>query len=187
MHFDEPFIEKDNIIFREPFFDFLSKSFFVSSESSGYACSIAAEMDERNIKKKDFYDFYVSTNIYKRLKECRNYTWETFRTNLLKNKVTLDKLILRSQFCSQTLSEEETIQESIELFARELSLASVNFINYFAGYNDRKKQFLYGNMFAFMFEIKNPVNYIQKECCGIARRGEKIFKKISRLHYFAED
>lgn len=188
MNTEEPTIQKSDILFIDAFVDFLTKSQFVCDyEKSVYATEVAAEMWMKDIKKKEFYEFYASTNVYKNLKECRNYSWEVFQNNLLKDQTKIDSLLALNGLCPESLSDEAKIKKSIKLFALELSVASEDFIYFFAHYDDGKRQFLSTLMFAFMFQEKEPVSYFKKECRNISIRGEQIFKKVSKVYALAEN
>lgn len=188
MNTEEPTIQKSDILFNDAFVDFLTKSQFVCDyEKSVYATEVAAEMWMKDIKKKDFYEFYTSTNVYKNLKECRNYSWEVFQNNLLKDQAKINSLLTLNELCPESLSDEAKIEKSIKLFAQELSVASEDFIYFFARHDDGKRQFLLALMFAFLFGEKEPVSYFKKECRNISRRGEQIFKKVSKVYALAEN
>lgn len=188
MTIEEPAIQKSDILFIDALVDFLTKSQFVSNyERSVYATEVAAEMWMKDIKKKDFYEFYTSTNVYKNLKECRNYSWEVFENNLLKDQTKIDRLLALNELCTEGLSNETKIEKSIKLFTQELSVASEDFVYFFAHHDDGKRQFLSTLMFAFMFQEKEPVSYFRKECRNISRRGEQIFKKVSKIYALAEN
>jgi hypothetical protein len=188
MDTDEPISQKSDILFIDAFVDFLTKSQYVCNyERTVYVTEVAAEMWMKDIKKKDFYEFYSSTNVYKNLKECRNYSWEVFQNKLLKDQTKIDRLLSLNGLCPESLSDETKIEKSIKLFARELSVASEDFVYFFAHYDDGKRQFLLSLMFAFMFEEKEPVSYFKKECRNISTRGEQIFKKVSKVYALAEN
>jgi hypothetical protein len=165
--------------------EFLFNSYFIHAiENVVRPTEFAAEMRINNVSKKQFLDFFLNSEIIKRLKKIQNFSYDELKEQL---KEPLNQLMIKSflrhiQIDIDNMSEDEIVGEFLKVFL-------VNITN---KKNEMMNMFLTNSLFDKMFGLQgDKAEFFQKYLKTTTKYGydydeyfeneEKYFHTISTM------
>lgn len=168
---------------------------------------VASEMRYNNITKSQFYEFLKNNDVYKELKEIKDFTFEDFIKEIHKSMDRVDALI-------KHVGENPSVMTDSEKIERVLELVYVNLVNnkmeIFLNMTRNRKEELENmlkqmtgqdidNMGGEIGDVRKkflnhvirfkekPLDFFKSEIENMRFISNKMIKKISKLYDMAQD
>lgn len=168
---------------------------------------VASEMRYNNITKSQFYEFLKNNNVYKELKEIRDFTFEHFIKEIYKSMDRVDNLL-------DHVGEDISNMTDSEKIKRVLELVYINLVNnkmeIFLDMTTNRKEELENmlkqmtgqdidNMSGEIGDVRKkflnhvirfkgkPLDFFKSEIENMRFISNKMIKKISKLYDMAQD
>jgi hypothetical protein len=165
--------------------EFLFNSYFIHSiENVVRPTELAAEMRINNVSKKEFLNYFLQTEIIKRLKEIQNFNYDDFKKNLSSGKnIERIKEVLEN---SNINLDGKTNEEMVNIVLRFILVELVN------KKNDLLRRLLTSNHFELLFGFSGEKDkFFRKYIAQTTKYGydydkffrneEKYFHKVSTM------
>ena len=172
---------------------------------------IASKLKSDNITKSQFKEFLENSEVYKELIEVKNFTFDTLIESMKKQMNRVDALLEHIGADSENMSENEKIDEVLNLvYVNLVNIRMGLFNDMISDKADELRNFLKqisGDIPSFMedddkekmdnlrnkflnYLIKfqnNPTEFFEAECEKFNYIATKMLKKISKLYGLAKD
>jgi hypothetical protein len=187
--------QRTNFPFK-PISNFLFNLYFTHSiENLVRPSEFATLMKLNKVSKKDFYSFVTSTEMYQKLKEMGNFTYEGLKEEL-KNDIPRIKDFFNAQGWDIPNSDDELIDELLRIVYVNISnntiekvrdLMSSDFFEQFLGFmGDKQDFFMKLSSFASRFNGREDDFYKYEEK-NLKNVSNKMLRKIYKLYDMAND
>jgi hypothetical protein len=186
-------LTKDNFGFSPLLREFLHNSYFIHAiENVVRPTELAAEMRINNVSRKDFLNFFLNTEIIKRLKEIRDFDYQEFREKLRVNEIDkIKKMFDAIDIDYEGDDDEEIVNKFLKTFLVNLtnskneamnSILTTNIIESMFGLKGDKDKFFkkyisYTTKFGYDYDafFENEQNYFH-------RVSNQMIKKLAKLY-----
>jgi hypothetical protein len=183
--------------------DFMRYSYFIQRvENVVRPTEVASRMIQKGVTRDQFYDFIVNDDIYKELKEIRDFSFEYLIDELKKSMTSVDNLLNYAGLDISNLSDGEKIEQTLKLvYVNVVNLKLELFDNYITPQAERFAR-LFGlqtqgtkgrneiirkfNNYVSKYENK-PIDFFKNECDRFNHVATNMMKKISKVYSLIPD
>jgi hypothetical protein len=147
------------------------------------------------ISREQFYKFFTEHEIFKKLKNIRNTTYQSFIQKLKDNIDEIKKAFDDNDIDYDGLTDDQIINRVLDITITNLSnfkasgmqdLLSGDFYTRFFGISGKKKKYFENYLASLEFNLKNPELFFKKEIKIMNILADKMIKKLSKLYDMTE-
>lgn len=181
----------------KPLNEFLHNSYYTHSiENLVRPSELASLIDSGKITKKDFYQFLMDSETYKKLKKIESFTYEGLRNELHQDIENLKFIFDENDISYKNMTDDEIIDECLRLFLNNITnwkgmsmsrRLSTNFIEAILGFSGEKGKFFddyVKEINKFDNNFKKYFEYEEKYFKFVAN---KMIRKIAKLFAMSKD
>ena len=180
-----------------PVDEFLHYMYFVSTtESLVRPTELYTDIQMNNVKKKNFLSFLQQNDVYRKLKDITNWSFENMKQQLHKEIPKIDE-ILRKLEMNTNISDDQKINEYLELLMTRLHNSNIkhyanSLISPKMMFFDREAvenaQKLVDNYFKTLTQkYSNPEAFFKKSEEYLHYKAANVIRKISKLYAVAKE
>lgn len=147
------------------------------------------------ITREQFYKFFTEHEIFKRLKNIRNTTYQSFIQKLKDNIDEIKTAFDANDIEYEGLTDDQIIKRVLEITITNLGnfkasgmedLLAIDFHDRFFGLSGKNKKYFENYLASLEFSLKNPEHFFKKEIKIMNIMADKMIKKLSKLYDMTE-
>jgi hypothetical protein len=182
----------------QPINKFINYCYFIHEiENLVRPTEFASLMKSKKINKKDFYKFITENELFKKLNQIKNFTYEKLLEELKNDIPEIKEAFDVSDInYDEESSDEEIIDKLLKLFMINVinfksqfmrEILTTNFIEQFIGLSGEKQKFFDSFVHEIMKYKENYKGFIKKEEKHFKIVADNVIRKISKLYDLAID